>query len=88
MAKTIETIATINSSVRTLLAVVFLGAASAGGYYAYNTYHAQEIKAQQAETKLAEVQTEVANANKRIAAQMAELQEKDLVIQLKQQQRH
>ncbi len=49
MAKTVETIATINSAIRTVLAVIVCGAVGVGGYYAYNTYHAKDIAAATAE---------------------------------------
>jgi len=42
-----EGISTINSFLRTLIALVVLGGIGAGGYYGYTTYNATEIDAQQ-----------------------------------------
>ena len=40
-----ESLATINSFFRTLLAAVVLGAASYAGWLGYNTYNSKEIEA-------------------------------------------
>lgn len=42
MGKTLETVKTINATIRTGLAVAVVGAASVGGYMAYDTYTAKE----------------------------------------------
>jgi hypothetical protein len=86
MSRTLETISTVNSAARTFLALVVCGSMGTGGYYAYNLFHAQELKARKAETDLLEAQTEVANAKKTIASQELELQQKQVLLQLKQQQ--
>ena len=62
MGKMLDTISTINSAVRTALALVVCGGLGTGGFYAYNTYNAQEIKARLAESKLAEAEHEIASA--------------------------
>ena len=91
MAKTIETVATINSAVRTLLALAVCGAAGTGGWYAYSTFNAKENQAKQAEKKLKDVEVqlgktkadlqarelEVHQQAAKIAEQVAELKKKD-----------
>ena len=86
MGKTLETISTINSAVRTFLAMVVCGTLGTGGFYAYNTFHAQEIAAKLAEAKLAEAESEVAAAKKRIAKQETDLAAQEEVIQQKSEQ--
>jgi hypothetical protein len=91
MAKTMETVATINSAVRTLLALVVCGAVGAGGWYAYNTFNAKENAARDAQKKLQDAQDqlertqvslkarelEVHQQAAKIAEQVAELKKKD-----------
>jgi hypothetical protein len=91
MAKTMETVATINSAVRTLLALVVCGAVGTGGWYAYSTFNAKEIQAQKAEKELLNVQhllgktkadlqareLEIHQQAAKIAEQVAELKKKD-----------
>lgn len=45
MGEVIETVKTVNSAVRTGLAVVLVGGMGAGGYYGYNLYRDGELKA-------------------------------------------
>jgi len=80
MGKTIETVATINSAVRTVLALVVVGGLSAGGYYAWDTYHAkenaqQELKAR--ELELTKVREDLVAREAKIAEQQAEIKQKD-----------
>ena len=91
MAKTMETISTINSAVRTLLALVVCGGLGYGGWYAYNTYHAKENAVRDAQTKLKDTEDklertqvslkarelEVHQQAAKIAEQVAELKKKD-----------
>ena len=94
MAKTMETISTINSAVRTLLALVVVGAAGTGGYYAYTTYNAKDIAAANAKKELQDAQDqlertqvslkarelEVHQQAAKIAEQIEELKKKDVQI--------
>jgi hypothetical protein len=91
MAKTIETVATINSAVRTVLALVVCGAAGTGGWYAYTTYNAKDIAAREAAKKLQDTEDllvktksdlqarelEIHKQAAKIAEQVAELKKKD-----------
>jgi hypothetical protein len=91
MAKTIETVATINSAVRTLIALVVCGVAGTGGYYAYNTYNEKDIQAEKAKKDLKNAQDQLDKAKDdlrtkdmeiekqavTIAEQVAELKKKD-----------
>jgi hypothetical protein len=73
MAKTIETIATINSAVRTGLAVVVCGAMATGGYYGYSVYNEKEIATRAAELKLREKEKELSDAQKEISSKTVEI---------------
>lgn len=80
MGKTIETVATINSAVRTVLGVIVVGALGTGGYYAWDTFHAKEnaqerLKA--TEVELTKVKEDLVAREAKIAAQQAELKLKD-----------
>src|SRR5688572_8757589 len=91
MAKAIETVATINSAIRTLLALLVCGAIGTGGYFAYDTYHAKENAAKNAERQLKaatedlekakeNIETqrlEIAHQSETIAQQVADLKKKD-----------
>jgi hypothetical protein len=57
-----ENLATINSFVRTLLALVVLGGLAAAGYYGYATYNAKEIEAQAKARELATAQVKLRDA--------------------------
>lgn len=91
MGKTMETISTLNSAVRTLLAVAVCGAAAYGGWYAYNTYNAKDIAANKAQKELQDKQQELERTQvslkarelevhqqaAKIAEQVEELKKKD-----------
>jgi hypothetical protein len=82
MGKTIETIATINSAVRTILAVIVCGAVGTGGYMAYSKYNAHEIAAREADQKLAQVTSDFTKAQASIAEQKIQLAEQAATIDL------
>jgi len=82
-----EHLATINSFVRTLIAVVVLGAAGTAGWYGYTTFNAKELQARRqaehlaaAEQALADVKGRLAQAESQVASQAAELVEKQAEI--------
>jgi hypothetical protein len=82
MAKTIETIATINSAVRTTLAVIVCGAVGTGSFVAYQKFNAHEIAAREASEKLAKMSQEFEQAQTEIAAQKTQIQEQAVTIDL------
>ena len=75
-----ENISTLNSFVRTLLAVIVLGGVGGGGWYAYYKYNAKEFEAQEKATKLAEATKKLEDAEADIAAKAKLIQEKDTKI--------
>jgi len=75
-----ENISTLNSFVRTVLAVVVLGGVGGGGWYAYYKYNAKEFEAQEKATKLAEATKKLEDAEADIAAKAKLIQEKDTKI--------
>jgi hypothetical protein len=84
MARMIEGLATINSFLRTLLAIVVVGGAGAAGWYGYITYNAKEFEAQKkakeleaAEKSLADAQQRVTAAEADVARQAEEIRAKD-----------
>jgi hypothetical protein len=75
-----ENISTVNSFVRTLLAVVVLGGVGGGGWYAYYKYNAKEFEAQDKAARLAEATKKLEDAEAEIASQVKLIQEKDAKI--------
>jgi hypothetical protein len=67
MGKVIETVQTVNSAVRTTLAVVGIGVVGGGGYLAYNKLNEDSLR-------LSQAQEELSKANERIAAQAIEVE--------------
>lgn len=86
MAKTVETIATINSAIRTVLAVIVCGAVGVGGYYAYNTYHAKDIAAATAEKKLKATEEELVSVRQDVVAKQATIEQQAAEIRQKDEQ--
>lgn len=74
MAKTIETVATINSAVRTLLALAVCGVAGTGGYVAYQTYNAKDIAARDVAKKLQDTEDQLGKTKEELEARQAEVQ--------------
>jgi len=79
-----EGVRTINSFLRTLIALTVLGGIGAGGYYGYATYNAKEIDARQKakaleekERALADTTSRLDKAQSELASKVAELQAKD-----------
>jgi hypothetical protein len=93
MARLTESISAINSAVRTLLAVVVVGAVGAGGWYGYSQYNANEIEAQRSAEALAAAQDELKQAQSRLQQANTDLQranteilKKEAVIQEKEEE--
>ena len=75
-----EKLAAINSFVRTLLAVIVLGAVGYGGWFGYTTYNAKEIEAQKRSKELEEATGKLADAQRELDAAQAEIRQKSLLI--------
>lgn len=73
MAQVMESVRTINSVVRTLLALVLVGGASFGGWWGYRLYHAQTLAAEEAVAALAEAERTVQQVQEQLAAKEQEL---------------
>lgn len=87
MAGTIEKLQTINSVIRTLLALTVFGGVGAAGWYGYTTYNAAEIEDQRKdaalqakEEELAKTQRQVVMQEQELAAKKAELAGKEAKI--------
>ena len=95
MAGTMEGLSTINSFLRTLVAIVVVGAIAVGGWFGYSKFNAGEIEAQKkaaelkdANEKLAKATEELEVADAEIARQSARIAEQqtqinDLNVQVK-----
>jgi len=77
MAGTIEKLQTVNSLIRTLLALVVFGGAGAAGWYGYTTYNAAEIEERRKDEALQEKQQELVASQKQIEKQRQELAAKE-----------
>lgn len=80
MAKAIETVATINSAVRTVLALTVCGAIGTGGYYAYEKFNSKEIQAQKAEKRLKDAEAELGKAKDELQLKTAENEQQAVTI--------
>ncbi|MCC9607177.1 hypothetical protein LOC68_14140 [Blastopirellula sp. JC732] len=59
MAKTMETISTINSTLRTVLALLVATVLGIASYFGYNVYHEKELALKAAQTKVSALEEEV-----------------------------
>ncbi|MGY8767254.1 MAG: hypothetical protein ACKVH8_02325 [Pirellulales bacterium] len=66
MGKISETVSTVNSTVRTLLALVVVTAASIGSWFGYNIYHENELHINQIQDELVTAQSDLQDANQSI----------------------
>jgi hypothetical protein len=62
MAGMMEGLSTVNSFLRTVVAIVVVGALGVGGWFGYATYNANEIEARQKAVELKEAQAKLAQA--------------------------
>src|SRR5688572_4926177 len=95
MAGMMEGISTVNSFLRTLVAIVVVGAVGVGGWFGYTTYNAKEIEARSkakeladANDKLAKAEEDLQTASAQIERQTATIAEQltkidDLTVQVK-----
>jgi len=88
-----EHLRTINSFLRTLLAVTVVGGAGAAGWYGYSTYNAKELEAkkrahelQEAQQALSDTKGRLLKAESDVAEKLAELTQKNA--QIAQMQEH
>jgi len=81
MPSTMESISTINSFLRTILATVVIAAASVGGWFGYTTYYKNEIKARKSAEELATATRELEASKKDLEAKNAEIAQKTLLLQ-------
>ena len=75
-----ENVSTLNSFVRTVLAVLVLGGLGGGGWYAYYKYNAKEFEAQDKAQKLADATKKLQDAQADLEAKAKIIQQKDVKI--------
>jgi hypothetical protein len=76
-------VSTVNSFLRTLLVIAFLGGFGAAGYYAYTGYHAKEIDARRSGQLLEARNRELATAKNRLQAVEADVAKKTAELRIK-----
>lgn len=100
MAEVMESVRTLNSVVRTVIALILVGGAGLASWWGYRTYNAQALSAEQAEAALAdaqrttqqvkeqldEKQRELSTAQQRIERQQAEIVQQKQDIEQKQKE--
>jgi len=77
MAGTIEKLQTVNSLIRTLLALVLFGGVGAAGWYGYTTYNAAEMEGQRKDAILREKEQQLADSILQVEMQRQALKAKD-----------
>ena len=80
MAGTIEKLQTINSLIRTVLALTVFGGVGAAGWYGYTTYNAAEIDGQRKAAALQAKEAELAKTRRQVKMQEEELAGKEAKI--------
>ncbi len=78
-----ESLSTINSFLRTLMALVMLGALGTAGYFGYTTYHAKEIAAQQQQRELEQRKQQLDALSQQLDSAKLELENKTREIEAK-----
>jgi hypothetical protein len=86
MPSTMENLSTINSFLRTILAMIVLGAVGAASYVGYTTYNQNEINARKSAAELAKANEALQLKEQEVAAKTAELAEKTKQLQEKEVQ--
>jgi len=84
MAGTIEKLQTINSLIRTALALTVFGGVGVAGWYGYTTYNAAEIEGQRKDAALQAKEQELAQTLQQVKVQEQELAAKDVELADKQ----
>jgi len=72
-----EHVKTINSVLRTLIALAVVGAVGVGGYFGYSTFHDDDNERREAEEKLIEYESQLEEQKKTIDNQVATLKDKE-----------
>ena len=73
----IESLSTINSLIRTGLAVLAVGLMAAGGYYGYRTYNAGDLAIKEKEQELVKMRNELSVKQDLLDEQQRQLVAKD-----------
>jgi len=81
MAGAMEGLSTINSFIRTVIALVVIGGVSAAGYFGYTTYNAKDFEARAKAKELADAQGKLAQVEGDLAAAAEQIEQKDARIQ-------
>ena len=81
MAGMMDGLSTVNSLLRTLLAIVVVGAIGVAGWFGYTTYNAGDIEARAKARELAEANDKLLKAQGDLKAAAAELEQKNARIQ-------
>jgi hypothetical protein len=81
MPGVVESLSTINSLLRTGLAIAVIALLGAGGWYAYRVYHRGDLALQEKEQQLVSVRNELAAKQELLDEQLKQLQEKDQLIE-------
>ncbi len=81
-----ESIATVNSLVRTGLAVIAVGAIGVGGWYGYNLYHAGDLELRKKETELKDVRRQRQTREGELQAKQQQLATQQLELAKRQQE--
>ena len=81
MPRIIESLSTINSLIRTGLAVLAVGLMGAAGYYGYRTYNANDLAMEEKEKELESVRGQLAASQSMVEKQLRELAAKEAKIQ-------
>ncbi|PHR86265.1 MAG: hypothetical protein COA78_38125 [Blastopirellula sp.] len=82
MAKISETISTVNSTIRTFLAMVIVAAVSIGSWFGYNVYHEGELKLEQTQFDLKEANASIVVLEKDLVLKEEEIDSLELRIKL------
>lgn len=77
MPRMMENISTVNSFLRTIIALVVIGVLGVGGYYGYMTYTAADRQAREKDKKLADAQIELTAIQKKLDTANVEIEQKD-----------
>jgi len=76
MAGTMEGLSTINSFLRTLVAIVVVGAVGVGGWFGYSKFNANEIEARKKAAELKDANEKLAKATEDLEVAGAEIERK------------
>ena len=80
MAGFVESLSTINSLIRTGLAVVIVGLVGAGGWYGYRVYNEGDLALKEKDEQLVSVRNELKAARDQVGEQAERLKEQDATI--------